>query len=228
MNKSDREMSEFLLRACHDLRSSVRTVRTHSELFLKDTGKEWASGLEQRIGFIVEGASRIDLLVDGLTRYSVALQTAAAPFQSVNLEVLLRSVLAKLHKELGDCGAEVTHSELPQVSGNPDRLMQVLENLLRNALVHRGTDPPRIDVSAGRHGEGWLVTVHDSGPGVESGALERIFLPFERLHGRTHAGAGLGLAICRVIVERHGGRIWAESQEGRGATFCFTLPEQLL
>jgi light-regulated signal transduction histidine kinase (bacteriophytochrome) len=228
MDKSDREISEFLLRACHDLRSSLRAVRIHSELIRKDAGAGRNSDLEQRIGFIVEGVTSIDSLVEGLTKYSVALQTETAPFQSVHMEVQLRSVLARLHKELGECRAEVTHGELPVVSGNPDRLMQVLENLLHNALVHRGTGAPRIDVRAGKHAEGWLFTVRDNGPGVEATALERIFVAFERLPNRNHMGAGLGLAICRVIVERHGGRIWAQSQEGCGATFCFTLPEQRL
>ena len=223
-SKSDREVSEFLLRACHDLRAAARTVRTHSELLLKDAGTLRNPGFEQGIGFIVEGSRRIDSLVDGLVSYSVALQTEPASFQSTRLDVLLRSVLTKLDKELRACGAEVARGELPMVTGNPDRLLQVFEYLLRNALVHRGQAAPRIEIGAGKHVEGWLFTVRDNGPGVETALLESIFMPFERLPGKPRPGAGLGLAICRAIVERHGGRIWAESQPEGGVTFCFTLP----
>ncbi len=225
-SKSDREVSELLLRACHDVRASVRAVRTHSELVLRDAGVDRKSDLEQRIGFIVAGARRIDLLVDGLALYAVALQTEPASFQAVHMDVLLRSVLAKLRKELGAADAEVTYGELPQVPGNPDRLMQVLENLLRNALVHRGKSVPRIYVCAEEHAEGWLFTVRDNGPGVEEASLDRIFMPFERPNASEPLGAGLGLAICRVIIERHNGRIWAEPQPEGGMAFCFTLPAQ--
>jgi two-component system, chemotaxis family, sensor kinase Cph1 len=222
--QSDREVSEFLLRACHDLRASARTVRTNAELFLKDVSQPRDSNFEQRLGFLVEGARQIDLLLDGLASYSVALQTDAASFQATRMDVLLRLVLAKLDKELRDCGAAVTYGELPSLTGNPDRLMQVFENLLRNALAYRGQAAPRIHVSAARQAESWLFTVRDNGPGVDAAFLESIFTPFERLHAKERWGAGLGLAICRAIVERHGGRIWAESQPESGATLCVTLP----
>jgi light-regulated signal transduction histidine kinase (bacteriophytochrome) len=225
-SKSDREISEFLLRACHDLRSSVRAVRSYSELVVKDAGAQGDSGLTQRLEFIVKGARGIDLLVDGLANYSVALQTASASFQSLRMDVLLRLVLAKLDRELRACDAEVVCGELPVVTGNPDRLMQLFENLLRNAFQHRSGAPARIHVSAVRQGEEWLFAVKDNGPGVEAASLEAIFLPFERLPGAQGAGAGLGLAICRLIVERHGGKIWTESQPGSGATFYFTLPAE--
>jgi light-regulated signal transduction histidine kinase (bacteriophytochrome) len=223
-SKSDQEVSDFLLRACHDLRTSARTVRTNAELFLKDGGAP-RPGFEQRLGFIVEGARRIDLLLDGLASYSVALQTEAASFQATRADVLLRLVLAKLDKELHECGAEVTYGELPVVTGNPDRLMQVFENLIRNALAHRGQPAPRIHISAARQAEDWLFTVQDNGPGIEAAFLKSIFTPFGRLQHKERSGAGLGLAICRAIVEHHGGRIWAESHPESGATFCFTLPE---
>lgn len=216
---SDLELSEFLFRACHDLRASARAVRTHSELLLKNEGAP-----EQQLSFIVEGAKGIDLLVDGLAGYSLALQTESTPFQATRTDVLLRAVLSKLAREISLCGAEVVYGELPIVTGNPDRLMQVFENLLRNALVHRGQASPRIHINARRQAESWLFTVEDNGPGLEALSVESIFRPFERLGGKASSGAGLGLTICRAIVERHGGRVWAESQHGNGATFCFTLP----
>jgi len=220
--KSDREVSEFLLRACHDLRSPARAVRTYSELFLRDSGGLEGPAVAQRIGFIVDGARKIDALLDGLAAYAVALQTDSSSFQSSRLDVLLRSVLAKMDKELRAGGAEVVYGELPLVAGNLDRLMQVFEHLLRNALAYRGETPPRISIDAARQGEDWLLTVRDNGPGVEAESLEKIFRPFERLQAKS--GTGMGLAICRAIVERHGGRIWAESDGQRGSVFCFTLP----
>jgi chemotaxis family two-component system sensor kinase Cph1 len=224
--KSDAEVSEFLLRACHDLRASARAVRTNAELFLKDAAAPRNSDFEQRLGFMIEGARRIDLLLGGLASYSVALQTEPASFQATRMDVLLRLVLTKFDKKLRACGAEVVFTELPVVMGNPDRLMQLLENLLGNTLVHRNEGAPRIHISAARQAEGWLFAVRDNGPGVETDFLESIFTPFERLPGNERAGAGLGLAICRAVVERHGGRIWVESQPAGGATFCFTLPAQ--
>jgi light-regulated signal transduction histidine kinase (bacteriophytochrome) len=144
---SDPAVSAFLLRACHDFRSSARAVRAHSELLLRDAEGPRSSGFEQRLGFIVEGARKIDLLLDGLSNYSVALQTAAASFQSTPLGALLRTALRKLDKEVRDCGAEISYDDLPVVTGNPDRLLQLLENLIRNALVYRGPTAPRIHVS---------------------------------------------------------------------------------
>lgn len=223
-SRSDRELAEFLLRACHDLRASARAVRSHSELILRDAGAGGDSTAAERLGFIVEGARRIDSLLDGLAGYSVALQTEPGSFQSVRTDVVLRLALARLDKELRGCGAEVAYGELPAVLGHPDRLMQLFENLVRNAVDHRGSAAPRIRIDAARHPEGWLFTVGDNGPGVAPASLEAIFLPFERLPGKGPAGAGLGLAICRTIVERHGGRTWAESQPGTGAAFRFTLP----
>jgi light-regulated signal transduction histidine kinase (bacteriophytochrome) len=225
-SKSDSDVSEFILRACHDLRAPTRAVRTQSELLLRDPAASGNSGFEQRLGLIVEGARKIDLLLDGLAAYSVALQTNPASFQSAPMGVLLRSVLAKLNQDLRDSGAEVAYDDLPTVTGNPDRLMQVFENLLRNALIHRGRTAPHIDISAVRETEEWLFSVHDNGPGVDAASLQKMFLPFARLQGGERPGPGLGLAICREIVERHGGRIWAESQPGSGTTFRFTLPPQ--
>jgi signal transduction histidine kinase len=218
------DVSEFLLHACHDLRTALRAIRAHTDLLLKDRQAAQVYGLEERLGFIVDGARRIDLLTDGLASYSIGLQIERGLFQPTPLKVLLRTVLAKLDGELHTNDARVTYDELPRVSGDPDRLMEVFENLLRNALHHRGTVPPVIHIAAEKRGEEWLFAVRDNGPGVEAADLESIFQPFVRLHGNQRSGPGLGLAICRVIVERHGGRIWAEPQAGAGAAFLFTLP----
>jgi signal transduction histidine kinase len=190
---------------------------------LKDCERAKPEDLEGRLAFVADGARRIDLLVDGLATYAIALQTDAASFQSTRLDVLLRSALARIEKLLRETGAEVTYDEMPLVRGNPDRLMQLFEHLLRNAIVHRGESTAQVHISATRPVEGeWKITVQDNGPGVEASEVERIFRPFERLRGHGATGPGMGLAICRAIVEAHGGRIWAEP--GEGFTVVFTIP----
>ena len=218
---TDCELSDFLLRACHDLRAPLRAVRAHTELLLRDAAQ--TAGLAERMGFIVDGARRIDLLVDALSSFSLALRIDSASFQPTPMDVVLRRVLAKLERELRANDAVVTHSGLPPVRGNPDRLMELLERLLRNAVRYRGPVPPRIQIDAAKQSSKWLFSVRDNGSGVDPEDVERIFEPFE--HGHNHrAGPGMGLAICRVIVERHGGKIWAEPNAGNGTTFFFVLP----
>lgn len=218
------EVSEFLLHACHDLRTGLRAIRTNTDLLLRGHQAAQVPGLEERLGLIVDGAQKIDLLADGIASYSIALQIQTGLFHAAPMDVLLRTVLAKQDKELRANDATVTYGTLPRVSGDPDRLMEVFENLLRNAVRHRGPAPPLIQIAAEKRAEEWLFAVRDNGPGVETAYLESIFQPFVRLHGKGQTGPGLGLTICRVIVERHGGRIWAESDAGTGAAFLFTLP----
>ena len=220
---SDHELSEFLLRACHDLRTPLRAIRTHAELLAKNSAAP-EGVLEPHLGFIAGGARRIELWADGLANYAIALRIEDSSFRSIPSGLLLRTALAKLGNELKENEAEVIYSDLPRVHGDPDRLSQVFENLLTNAVRHRGTAAPRIHVVAEQESAYWRFAVRDNGPGVEAAYLERIFRPFERLHPEGSAAPGLGLTISREIVERHGGRMWAESEIGAGSTFLFTLP----
>lgn len=217
---SEQDLSQFLLRACHDLKNPVRAVRAHAELIRKNPG---TADLAQHLDFIVEGARKVDLLTDSLTSYSIALQIERATFQPTRMDIALRNTLARLAGELREHAAEVTCGELPCVSGNPDRLGQVFEKLLQNALRHSGRNSPRIQVTAAQQEEEWVFAVGDDGCGIDADYIERIFKPFERLNTERD-GVGMGLTICRAIVERHGGRLWAESTLGTGSTFFFTLP----
>jgi light-regulated signal transduction histidine kinase (bacteriophytochrome) len=219
---SDQDLSEFLLRACHDLRSAMRAISAHTERLRKDG--QAASDFEQRLGFILDGARKIDSLTDGLTAYSIALQIEEASFQSISMGLMLRTALAKLDADLRARGAEVTYGELPRVSGNPDRLAQIFETLLRHAVRHEGEHPPRIHVTAEKQNEEWLFAIRDNGAGIDAAQLERIFRPFERLSSKESDATGLELAICRAIVNRHGGKLWAESTPGTGSVFLFTMP----
>ena len=224
LGKTDRELSELLLRACHDLRTPTRAVRTHSELLLKQGEQAWSQGVEERLAFLVDGARKIDCVLDGLVNYSLALQIDPANFQPVRMDILLRGVLMKIGASLRAAGGEVIAGELPEVMGQHERLALLMEHLLRNAMEHRGDAPPRIHVDAERQNDAWQFTVRDNGPGIEADYLEKVFLPFERMHKTAQSGAGLGLAICREIVERHGGKLWAEAPAGGGTAFHFTMP----
>lgn len=223
---TDLAASGFLLRMCHDMKTSLRAIRAHTELLARSPELAGVSDLGERVGFIVEGARRIDLLADGLSSLSLALEIERSTFQPTAMTVMLRSVLAKLDQEIRSNGATVTYEKLPSVNGDPDRLMQVFANLVLNAFQHRGDAPPEVRIAAEKQGADWLFTVGDRGPGVEGAYLETIFKPFERLHGKRYAGPGLGLTVCRTIVERHGGRMWAESAVGNGTTIFFTLPAE--
>jgi light-regulated signal transduction histidine kinase (bacteriophytochrome) len=203
----------------------VRAIRAHAELLQRDGCAPETVEFGRRLGFIADGARKIDLLTDGLAGYSIALQIEGVSFQPARMDVMLRTALARIDLEMRERGAEVTCSELPQVvSGIPDRLVQVFEILLHNALRHGGQSSPRIHITAEKQAQEWLFAVRDNGLGIDAAYLERVFKPFERLHAGKAESAGMGLTICRAIVERHGGRLWAESTQGTGSTFFFTLP----
>ena len=219
----DRELAEFLLRLAHDLRSPLRAIRANAEWIRKDTAATETPGLPPRVDFILSGAQTLEELAEGLASFALALRLETGSFLPAQLDVLLRLALARIRDHLNENSAEVVYDALPQVLGNPDRLEQVFEILLLNALRHRGQEPPRIQISAERLADYWRIAVRDNGPGIEAAFLERIFQPFERLRGKESRGPGLGLAISREIVQRHGGTMWAESEAG-GSTFFFTLP----
>lgn len=219
---SEYSLSEFLLRTCHDLKSSLRAIRTSAELMQRDGAA--AESAERHLGTILTGARNIDVLADGLIAYSLATQIEPSSFRFAGSGALLRAALARLSRELQAQNAEVTYGDLPRVFGDPDRLTEVFDALLKNAVRYRSAAPPRIRVTAEKGPGGWLFAVADNGAGIEAPWLERIFRPFERLQSADKTGAGLGLATCRAIVERHGGKMWAQSTSGEGSTFFFTLP----
>ena len=177
------------------------------------------------IGFIVDGVKRMNLLITDLLDYSRAGQTDDEEMAEVDPEAVLRSVLENLKVTIADAGAVVTHDRLPKVLFDPMRLSQLLQNLIGNAIKYRGDKKPVIRVSAERHGSETVFSVRDNGPGIPPEHHETVFGIFKRLHGKDVEGTGIGLAMCRRIVERHGGRIWVESTPGSGATFRFTVPD---
>lgn len=220
---SEQDLADFLLRTCHDLRSPARAIRTHAEILSKAAVPEDGNG-NQSLDFILDNVRKIELLTEGLAAWSSALLLEPASFQPCDMQVMFRTALARLDQERLNRHAIVTCDELPCVSGDAGSLVQVFAQLLRNALRHSGCTSPKIHITARKEEHQWAFSVHDDGKGIEPEYLERIFKPFESLEGSRGGSVGLGLAICRMIVDRHGGKIWAESRPGNGTTLHFTLP----
>ena len=220
--RTDAELGEFLMRACHDLRGPLRTVRIYSELLVKNRTVAGGGESDVSLGFVASGAIAAGGVVDGITDYALALAIDRSRFQPALLDVMLRSAMAKLALPIRESSAEVIYGDLPTVEGDADRLLQLFEYLLDQALRRRGANRPRIEFSAARQGDAWLFTVSDNGAPVPD-PQEKAFTPFARLHHNQRPGPGL--AICRAIVERHGGQMWADAA-AEGCIFRFTLPAE--
>jgi light-regulated signal transduction histidine kinase (bacteriophytochrome) len=178
---------------------------------------------EKYIGYAVDGANRMRILIEDLLAWS-RVATRARPFVATNFETVLASVLRNLHVAIEESGAQITHDPLPTLAADPVQMAQLLQNLIANAVKFRGAEPPRIHVSAEFAGPEWNFAVRDNGIGIDPKYFELIFTIFQRLHTRPeYPGTGIGLAVCKKIVERHGGTIWIESAPGAGATFHFSI-----
>jgi len=227
LRRSNSELEQFAYIASHDLQEPLRMVASYTQLLERRYASQLDATAREFIGYAVDGAKRMQEFITGLLRYS-RVGTEPQVLEPVDLEGTLKTTLANLRIAIQESGTQVESRGLPVVKGDPRQLVQLLQNLIANALKFRKPDVlPRIVLWAERDGDFWRVNVHDNGIGLDPKFYERVFVIFQRLHTREeYEGAGLGLAICKKIVERHGGRIWVESREGEGATFSFTLPTQ--
>jgi signal transduction histidine kinase len=228
LRRSNEELQQFAYVVSHDLQEPLRMVSSYVQLLARRYQDKLDDEANEFIGYAVEGTQRMRQLIQDLLAYS---QTGTRQYDLAltDCEELLRQVLSDLRTAIEESGAEVTHDALPQVMADSRQLGQVLQNLLSNAIKFRGQAAVHIHVSARQEGNQWVFSVQDNGIGIEPQHMERIFVIFQRLHTRGEfPGSGVGLAICKKIVERHGGRIWIESQPGDGATFFFTLPVRAL
>lgn len=199
-------------------------VKSYTQLLAKRYQDRLDETAQEFISYAVNGVSRMQTLISDLLTYS-RVGAQGWPTGRVEAEEALRQALVNLKVALEESGAGVTSGPLPQVVAGEGQLVQLFQNLIGNAVKFRGQEPPRIHVAAERRGAEWVFSVIDNGLGIEPGFRERIFLIFQRLHGKEKPGTGIGLAICQKIVERCGGRIWVESQPGQGSTFFFTIPD---
>ncbi len=221
--RSNAELERFAYVASHDLQEPLRMVASYTQLLGRRYRGKLDSDADEFIGFAVDGANRMQALIDDLLAFS-RVGTRAGQHVVEPLDVPLGAALANLRKALADSGGTVTHDPLPSLLVDRQQVLQLFQNLIGNALKFRGAEPPRVHVSAQRDGQDWTFSVRDNGIGIAEEYFERLFVVFQRLHTRTeYPGNGIGLAICKKIVERHGGRIWVESKPASGATFFFTL-----
>lgn len=200
-------------------------VSSYCQLLQRRYKDKLDADAEEFITYAVEGAARMQRLINDLLAYS-RVGTRGKPFEPIDCNEVLAVALANLQAVVTETGARITQDPLPVVSGDGVQLVQLFQNLLGNAIKFRGETPPQIHVTAKPDGGGWLFSVTDNGIGIDPQYRDRIFVIFQRLHERgRYPGTGIGLAICKKIVERHGGRIWVEAAPGGGSTFSFTIPE---
>ncbi len=218
------ELRQFAYAVSHDLREPLRMIGSYTQLLsrryephLDDEGREF-------IGYVMEGVQRMDQLLSDLLSYSHQFRNDQALSQ-VDPEGALHGVLLALDQQIRECKAEITYDPLPQIRFDFAQLSQVFRQLIANAIAFCGTEPPKIHISAVETDDGVTFSVRDSGIGIDPQYQDQIFGIFKRLHGRKFPGSGIGLAICKRIVEQHGGSIGVESELGQGATFRFTLPK---
>jgi PAS domain S-box-containing protein len=225
LERSNADLEHFAYVASHDLQEPLRMVASFTQLLAKRYEGKLDSDADQFIGYAVEGAGRMQMLISDLLAYS-RVGTRGNEFAPTSCETVLEIVLTNLKTAIEEAGALVTHDPLPTVMADQGQLCQVFQNLLANALKFHGSTPPHVHVSAERGEDEWRFSVRDNGIGIDPQDAERIFVIFERLHTSAEfPGTGIGLAISKKVVERHGGRIGVESEPGAGATFYFTIPK---
>jgi len=245
LSRSNDELEQFAYVASHDLQEPLRMVSSYVQLLEKRYKGKMDADADEFIEFAVDGANRMQVMINDLLSFS-RIATRGEPFQPTDCNKVFDRAINNLQTAIKESGTTVTHDPLPTVTADKGQLEQLFQNLIGNAIKFRGEEPPRIHVSAtsiadfgfrnaeleskienqkSQIGEGWIFSVKDNGIGIEPEHTKRIFGIFQRLHTREqYSGSGIGLAVCKKIVQRHGGQIWIESEAGKGSTFFFTLP----
>ena len=223
LKRSNQELEQFAYVASHDLQEPLRMVSSYTQLLERRYKDQLDQDAKDFIFFAVDGANRMQGLINDLLDYS-RVTTRGKPFAKLDLSTVLGHAIANLQKKIQDTGALIVNDDLPFVYGDEVQLVRVFQNLLDNAMKFRGTNPPRINVTAKTTDDKIQISITDNGIGIDKIYTERVFTIFQRLHTKVeYPGTGIGLAICKRTIERHGGKIWFESEPGIGTTFCFTL-----
>ncbi|MCE9614217.1 MAG: hypothetical protein K8T26_08065 [Lentisphaerae bacterium] len=227
VERSNRELEQFAYVASHDLQEPLRMISSYVQLLARRYKGRLDADADEFIGYAVDGADRMKRLINDLLAYS-RLGTHGKPFRPVDLNEVLQLTLRNLEFAIRDVAGDVTSDPLPSIPGDDTQLIQLFQNLIANALKFRSAAPPRVHIAATRAGAAWHFTVRDNGIGIDPKYADRIFIIFRRLHAHSdYPGTGIGLAVCKKIVERHGGRIWVDSQAGQGSTFHMELPADM-
>ena len=226
LGRSNADLQQFAYVASHDLQEPLRMVSSYTQLIARRYKGKLDADADEFIAFAVDGANRMQRLILDLLAYS-RVNTAGRQFEPTAMETVLKAALNNLTNAVKESQAIITHDPLPAVMGDDKQLAQLFQNLLSNAVKFGGAQPPRIHISAKQTDGEWLFSVRDHGIGLDPQYADRIFVIFQRLHTREeYPGTGIGLAICKKIIERHGGHMWVESELGKGATFYFTLRDE--
>src|SRR5713101_3879628 len=221
LRQSNDDLNQFAYAASHDLQEPLRLVALYSQMLQKKYRGRLDQQADQYISFIVNGAQRMELLLKDLLTYSQVGSSGEGPAAPVICADVMRKVLLNLQASIEQNEAVVTWNGLPTVHAHEIRLIQLFQNLVGNAIKYRRAEAPRVQLDAQRQPGEWLFSVRDNGIGIKREYAQQVFGIFKRLHGGTHPGTGIGLAICQRVVESYGGRIWVESQPGEGSTFYF-------
>jgi len=223
LQRSNAELEQFAYIASHDLQEPLRMIASYIQLIEEDYKEKLDADADQYIAFAVEGAKRMQTLIEDLLAYS-RVGTRGEPLMPTSMKSALSEAIANLEVAIEESHAVVTHDQLPTVLGDESQLIQLFQNLVGNAIKFKSDDAPAIHVGVEETKDDWVFSVRDNGIGIDMKYAERIFTVFQRLHSREeYAGTGIGLAVVKKIVERHGGRIWVESTPAKGSTFYFTL-----
>ncbi len=226
LSRSNQELQQFAYVASHDLQEPLRMVASYVQLLARRYKGKLDSDADEFIEFAVDGANRMKQLIQDLLSYS-RVNSRGKDFALTDCEAVLAQTLLSLQLAIEESGAEVTHDPLPKVMADDSQLGQLFLNLVGNGIKFRGEEPPKVHIGVADQGDAWCFSVRDNGIGIDPQYGERIFEIFQRLHGKNeYSGTGIGLAVSKKIVSRHGGRLWMESSPGAGATFLFTLPKR--
>jgi PAS domain S-box-containing protein len=227
LRRANEDLNQFAYSASHDLKEPLRMIALYTQLFRRKYSENFDGDGHRYLGYAIDGARRMEHLLRGLLTYTEAITSESeAQMEMVNMDRVMEIVRANLMAAIDESGAEVTSDPLPLLPWRETQAVQVLQNLIGNAIKYRDPErAPRVHVTCERHLRSWQLSVSDNGIGVDARYHDRIFRIFKRLHSpEKYEGTGIGLAICQKIVERNGGRIWIESEPGRGSTFYFTCP----
>jgi light-regulated signal transduction histidine kinase (bacteriophytochrome) len=224
LSLSNKELEQFAYVASHDLQEPLRMVASYIQLLQRRYKGQISDEANEFIGFAVDGVIRMKSLINDLLVYS-RVNTQEFPIEPTDCNKIVEQVKTNLKTTIEESGAVIVYDNLPTINCSPLQLTQLLQNLVSNAIKFRRDVPPRVEITAKRTGDEWLFSVSDNGIGIEEEFAERIFVIFQRLHNyNEYPGTGIGLAICKKIIEKLGGHIWVESESGKGSSFNFTIP----
>ena len=222
--RTKEELAQFAYVISHDLQEPLRMISSYCQLLQRRYQGKLDADADEFIAYAVDGSVRMQKLINDLLAYS-RVGRGAEPFEPVDCGKIVKTVLLDLQAAISESGAAIHCGDLPVLMGDRVHVTQIFQNLISNAIKFRNARPLEIQIAAERKAEDWLFSIRDNGIGIDPEYFERIFVIFQRLHThQEYAGTGVGLAICKKAVEGHGGRIWVESEPGKGSIFYFTLP----